>query len=189
MARACNDGVSINRKMAGQILCAWIPVHRQEYGTRRAILFEQVNWEMTMDQGACPFEEGDRVDHSAFGFGTVVGASGPYVGGDPRTGGIIPAGWRVKVKWDDNAKGETEISSGHLIKVSSPDQRPFAYWNRRWETLLSDWKKARRETEELASQFRPIPDIAQINEALSKEKWLWTEIEKWWSDEAAGRHS
>ena len=41
----------------------------------------------------CPFEEGDRIDHELFGFGTVAGAAVAMVGPDAgNVSGVRDAG-------------------------------------------------------------------------------------------------
>ncbi len=52
---------------------------------------------MTID--GSPLEEGDRVDHNIFGFGTVNGAPTATVGPDmSRHGAIRHAGWSILVR-------------------------------------------------------------------------------------------
>lgn len=128
-----------------------------------------------MSQGTCPIEEGDRIDHKRFGFGTVIGAPVAVVGPDlSGPTGVRDAGWWLHIRWDDPARADSEmgyrVDSPHMRKVSSPDSRPFTYWDRQWQPLLQGWLAARRETERLASGFRPLPDKAELARALSAEQ-------------------
>jgi len=81
-----------------------------------------------MSGSNCPLEEGDRIDHNLFGFGTVVGAPIPMVGSNLRSAsGVRDAGWSVPVKWDDPMRTAGAVMHQALRKVSSPDSRPFSH--------------------------------------------------------------
>lgn len=82
------------------------------------------------------FEEGDRIDHKLFGLGTVNGAPVAVVGPDVgRVGGVRDAGWRIPVRWDDPSRTAGAAMHHVLRKVSSPDSRPFAHWDRQWQSV------------------------------------------------------
>lgn len=112
-----------------------------------------------MSGSNCPLEEGDRIDHKLFGFGTVVGAPIPMVGPDLRSSsGVRDAGWSVPVKWTIRCGPPEPSCITRCVKVSSPDSRPFSHWDRQWLTLLQAWLAARRDVEQLPSSFRSVPE-------------------------------
>jgi hypothetical protein len=138
---------------------------------------------------SAPFEEGDRVDHKLFGFGTVSGALVAMVGPDTNSlGGLRDAGWSVPVRWDDPSRTATQVASHVLRKVSSPDSRPFAVWDRQWQPLLQAWIAARRDTERALSNFRPVPDLTSVAAMKLKEVQAFEAMEHFWEDEKSGRH-
>lgn len=123
-----------------------------------------------MTNQGCPLAEGDRVDHKLFGLGTVIGAPIAMMSADVHSrGGVKKAGWSIDVRWDDPDRHDTAVASFALRKVSSPDSRPYTYWDREWQPLLQAWLKARREVEQLASSFRPLPEQDKLNMALKIE--------------------
>jgi hypothetical protein len=138
--------------------------------------------------GPCPFEEGDRVDHRLFGFGTVTGASVAVVGASERGYKIVPKGWRVPVTWDDPGRQPSDVGSSALTKVSSPDARPFTYWDRQWQLLLQSWKAARKAVEDDTSAFRPVADPARLQILQRQEDEARHAMQCFLDDEAAGRH-
>lgn len=139
---------------------------------------------------ACPFEEGDRVDHRKFGLGTVSGAPVATVGPDVSArSGVRDAGWRLSVTWDDPDRSTTQIMSSHLTKVASPDTRPYSYWNRQWQPLLTAWRDARKAFEIAAAEFRPIPDEAAMSALHDREQAAWAAMQTFIEDERVGRHS
>lgn len=134
------------------------------------VMLDQYLKEFAMTKQGCPLAEGDRVDHKIFGLGTVISAPVGMVSPDPRSPkGIKDAGWRIDVKWDDPERPDSAVASFALRKVSSPDLRPYTYWDRHWQPLLQAWLRARREVELLASSFRPLPDQDKLNKALKAE--------------------
>lgn len=136
-----------------------------------------------------PFEEGDVVDHRLFGLGTVTGPAMAVVRPNLRKpGGVEDAGWRVPVRWHDPARGEGDMSSGALRKVSSPDSRPFAYWDRQWRPLRDSWLSARRDLEAAVATFRPPPDAAALARLRSVEARAWSALEDFVRDDLNGKH-
>jgi hypothetical protein len=137
----------------------------------------------------CPFEEGDRIDHKLFGFGTVVGAPVAMVGPDSRSvGGVRDAGWSVPVKWDDAKRTAGAVAHHVLRKVSSPDSRPFAHWDRQWQPLLQAWLTARREVEQVSSSFRPVPETADLTRVQQAERIAFEAMQRFWEEERAAGH-
>ncbi len=143
-----------------------------------------------MTPEASPFEEGDRIDHTIFGFGTVDALPtlmmGPYM--SSRTGGVRDAGWRVPVRWDDPAATARAVMHYALRKVAAPDSRPFAYWDRRWQPLLQAWLTSRREVKRTVSSFRPAPASADIASLHQSEQKAFEAMRRFWDDERAGKH-
>lgn len=138
---------------------------------------------------SAPFKEGDRVDHKLFGFGTVSGALITVVGPDMNSpSGLRDAGWSVPVRWDDPSRTATKVASHVLRKVSSPDSRPFAVWDRQWQPLLQAWITARRDTEWALSNFRPVPDLTTVAALKLKEVQAFEAMQQFWEDEESGRH-
>lgn len=137
-----------------------------------------------MFEQECPLAEGDRVDHKIFGLGTVIGAPVKAMGPDMKSPkGFREAGWRIDVKWDDSDRTASSVMSFALRKVSSPDIRPFMYWDRQWQPLLQAWLNARREVERLSSTFRPLPDPAQIDLAFELEAAAYQAMQGFWREE------
>jgi hypothetical protein len=86
---------------------------------------ENVEADHSMSNTACPFDEGDRVDHKIFGFGVVNGAPIPVVGPDPiAVGGSRDAGWCVPVRWDDPERTAREVMDHALARCRSPKLVP-----------------------------------------------------------------
>lgn len=142
-----------------------------------------------MNKVKCEFEEGDRVDHQLFGFGTVNGApqemNGPDAGA---TGGVRSAGWGVPVRWDDPDTKPCVCMHQALRKVSSPDSRPFTYWERQWQPLLQAWLVARQQVETAASTFRPMPDLGNLARLQDVERKAFEAMQGFWEQERAGDH-
>lgn len=136
------------------------------------------------------FEDGDRVESKNFGFGTVIEISGACYSGDLRTGKEVKeTAYAVKVRWDDPARDEMSILSTALTKISSPDARPFTYWNKKWQPLYQSWLHARRELELAYSSFRPLPNPLTINIARQAEKEALAKLEDFLAQEKSGAHS
>lgn len=142
------------------------------------------------NENCSPFEEGDRVAHKIFGFGTVNGAATPMSGPSMNEpGGIRDAGWRIPVRWDDPSRTATAVAHHVLRKVSSPDSRPFTFWDRQWQPLLQTWLAARRETEQALSSFRPTPDLAVVAALKHKEEQASEAMQRFLEDEMSGKHA
>lgn len=142
-----------------------------------------------MSSSACPFEEGDRVDHKIFGFGIVDGAPTAMVGPDVGSvGGVRDAGWSVPVRWDDPKRTAGAVVHHALRKVSSPDSHPFTYWDRQWQPLLQDWVTARREVEQAFSSFRPAPTLTEVTRIQEAERRAFEAMQHFWEKERAGEH-
>lgn len=142
-----------------------------------------------MGNSVCPFEEGDRVDHKIFGLGTVNGAPTPMVGPDLGSpGGVRDAGWSIPVRWDDPARTASAVMHAGLRKVSSPDCRPFTYWDRQWQPLLQPWLAARRDVERALSIFRPAPSPVDVERLKKIEQQAFDALQGFWEDERAGKH-
>lgn len=142
-----------------------------------------------MEGSNCPLEEGDRIDHKLFGFGTVVGAPVAMQGPDLRSAsGVSNAGWSVPVKWDDPTRTARIVMHKMLRKVSSPDSRPFGHWERQWQPLLQAWQTARRDVEQLSSSFRPVPDVHALKQMQEVEQKAFEAIQRFWNAEQSGEH-
>lgn len=142
-----------------------------------------------MEKLECPFEEGDRVDHKLFGFATVNGPPVAQVGPDAtKPGGVREAGWSVPVAWDDSDRAPGRVASWALTKVASPDTRPFTYWDRQWQPLLTAWLSSRRAFEDAAKSFRPAPTPDQLTDLKRREDTAYAAMQCFWTDEQARRH-
>lgn len=142
-----------------------------------------------MAKEQCPFEEGDRVDHKICGFGTVNGPPVAMVGPNPqRLTEIIDRGWMIPVRWDDPARTSDRVDHSALTKVSSPDARPFTYWDRQWQPLLKAWLAARRAYEDAAKAFRPLPAPEVLAQLRAAEESAYAAMEAFKQDEREGRH-
>lgn len=142
-----------------------------------------------MEKAVCPFEEGDRVDHKLFGMGTINGVPVAVVSPDlnsPR--GIRDAGWIVPVHWDDPQRTAKSVASWALRKVSSPDSRPFTYWDRQWQPLLQEWLQARRAFEAALMHFRPPPDARKVELLQRQEEQARVAMRAFVQAELDGRH-
>lgn len=146
--------------------------------------------EEAMSGSVCPFEEGDRVDHKIFGFGMVSGSPTPMAGPDMHSPtGVRDAGWSIPVRWDDPARTAGAVMHTALRKLSSPDSRPFTYWDRQWQPLFQAWFTARRNVEGALSSFRPAPSAGDVEGLLSVEREAFDAIQIFWEDERSGKHS
>ena len=133
----------------------------------------------------CGLEIGDRVDHKLFGFGTVLDVSQggvSYIPKESRKGIVC----RVKVEWDDPERVDSNsVMSWALEKVSSPNQRPYAYWEKQWRPLNQDWLAARRQVEHICSEFSPPPNEMELKAAIAKEKEAYTAMSAFWEQLAS----
>lgn len=112
--------------------------------------------------------EGDVVDHKVFGIGTVKEVCRGRAGPDDRGG----HGYRVTVEFADPPR-TVPLMDWALKKVSSPDTRPFVYWDRQWQPLHQQWLNARREVELVCKTFEPAPDESALAKAIEKERSAW----------------
>lgn len=76
-----------------------------------------------------------------------------------------------------------------LRKVSSPDSRPFGYWDRQWQPLLQAWLAARRDVEQLSSSFRPIPERDALTRMQNVERKAFEAMQRFGDAEHRGKHS
>jgi hypothetical protein len=142
-----------------------------------------------MQERVCPLKEGDRIDHRVFGFGTVDGEPVAMVAPDLRSPtGTIDAGWMVSVRWDDPEREPSPIASFALRKVSSPESRPFTYWDRQWQPLVQGWLTARKAVEFASTSFRPPPDVEALNQLFVKEREALAAMQRFIQDEIDGCH-
>lgn len=142
-----------------------------------------------MKHDLCPFGEGDRVDHKLFGMGTVNGAATAVVSPDMhRPKGFRDAGWTVPVNWDDPKRASTKVASWALRKMSSPDSRPFSYWNRQWQPLFQEWISARRTLEAQLVEFRPPPTSDKVARLQRLENEAFDAMQAFIQAEIDGHH-
>ncbi len=138
----------------------------------------------------CPFEEGDRIDHRTFGLGTVSGAPVPTSGPDVRApSGVSDKGWRIPVQWDDPTRTATGVTDWALRKVASADSRPYGYRNRQWQPLLRAWLAARRDVEQVASIFRPVPAPSELARLQDAEATALNAMNLFLDEEQSGKHA
>jgi hypothetical protein len=117
--------------------------------------------------------EGDSVDHKLFGLGTVkVVDDRGYTDGVSNTGN----GYPVTVVWEDTTRRETTVMHWALRKVSSPEVRPFIYWDKQWQPLREEWLKARREVERLCLTFDPAPEWQKLDAVMKTEEEAWMKM-------------
>jgi hypothetical protein len=115
--------------------------------------------------------EGDRVDHKIFGLGTVIEAkSKGYDSSNTRPG----HGYPVMVKWDDPERRDSGVMHWALTKVSSPDVRPYIFWDKQYQPLREHWLSARRRVEQLSVSFEP--DWTELDKAIDAEEEAWVKI-------------
>lgn len=115
--------------------------------------------------------EGDRVDHKIFGFGTVVEAGNKgFSSSNTRPG----SGYPVTVKWDDPERRDSGVMHWALTKVSSPDVRPYKYWDKQYQPLRENWLSARRRVEQLSVSFEV--DWAELDPAIDAEEEAWVKM-------------
>lgn len=126
-----------------------------------------------MSDGYEKIDEGDLVDHKVFGLGKVQAVDGPVCGpGETGTG----SGYRIAVAWDDPERQDSSVMSWALKKISSPDTRPFSYWDKKWKPLRAEWLRYRREVEQLCTTFDPAPDEQMLAEAMKAETAAWEKM-------------
>ena len=134
-----------------------------------------------------PFDEGDRVEHRLFGFGTVTGQAGALVAANP-SGGVRDSGWSVSVRWDDESRGPSKVIHHVLRKVSSPDSRPTSFYDRQWQPLYQNWFAARMEVQRICAEFRPPPEPAALARAQAVERTSFEAMQAFWAAERNGEH-
>ena len=138
----------------------------------------------------CQFEEGDRIDHRIFGFGTVSGSPVPMAGPEMSApSGVIDKGWRIPVQWDDPTRTATSVADWALRKVASPDSRPFGYWIRQWQPLLRAWLAARRDVEQAVNNFRPRPAPSYTARLQDAETTALNAMNRFLDEERLGKHA
>lgn len=115
--------------------------------------------------------EGDRVDHKIFGLGTVIEARSKGFNGNNTGPGN---GYPVTVNWDDPDRRDTSVMHWALTKVSSPDVRPYKFWDKQYQPLREHWLDARRKVEQLAVSFEP--DWAELDNAIDAEEKAWVKM-------------
>ncbi|MGM0832434.1 MAG: hypothetical protein ACQEUK_06315 [Pseudomonadota bacterium] len=124
-------------------------------------------------------EIGDRVDHRAFGLGTVLDVSVPGISFIPPQNSKGPV-CQVSVQWDSPDQQDNTLMSWALKKMSSPDQRPYLYWEKQWIPLREEWLKARKDVERSCSTFSPPPNDEKLSAALLREKLAFEALETFW---------
>lgn len=117
------------------------------------------------------FAEGDVVDHKAFGLGKVKGVDDR---GHNNAGSNTGPGYPVTVVWDDQTRRETTVMNWALSKVSSPDVRPYIFWDKQWQPIREEWLKARRQVEKLCATFEP--EWQKLDEAIDAEEEAWVKV-------------
>jgi hypothetical protein len=116
-------------------------------------------------------QEGDVVDHKVFGLGKVksVGPSGYLSAGSSEV-----KGYPVTVVWDDLSRRDNTVMNWALIKFSSPDVRPYVFWDKKWQPLRDEWLKSRRRVEQLCTSFEP--EWQKLDEAIDAEDQAWEKM-------------
>lgn len=129
------------------------------------------------EHGPCPFDWGDRVDHTKFGLGTIVSrpvpASGPITDPSaPSHYSIGPKGWTLEIEWDDPNRPRGKFSSIHFRVVERPDAKGSTYWMAIYRDRLGDTLDARRRTETLMKQAFRSSDGGpnEVRAALDQER-------------------
>lgn len=142
------------------------------------------------EKDECPLKWGDRVSHKLFGFGTINGEPVAVVRGDMRLG-VVPAGWRVPVEWDDKSRKAGDILHSALEKVSSPKAKGAHYWHHQWKLLSEAYTRTRHDTEMLVKDsFRTTPPFSETKfmEKLETERKPLEALLQFLRDDAAGKH-
>lgn len=117
--------------------------------------------------------EGDIVDHKFFGLGKVKAVNDH---GYCNAKGSVK-GYPVTVSWDDPDRSENTVMSWALKIISSPDARPFVFWDKQWQPLRENWLSVRREVEEICKTFDPAPDMKMLQSALDAEAAAWSRMQ------------
>lgn len=100
---------------------------------------------------------GDRVDHRLFGLGTVNGEPVATEGPTKDGRGIEDKGWRVPVKWDDEARAQGSIASHALRLVDRPNAKGGAFWHAEYLKLVTTSAEASKGVEAaIRSAYRPF---------------------------------
>lgn len=137
---------------------------------------------MMLQDPQVELEIGDRVDHKVFGLGTVLDVSVPGVSFIPPLNARGPV-CSVHVQWDKpHGPEKNAVMSWALRKMSSPLQRPFAYWKKKWTPLHEEWLEARKDVERACSSFIPPPDSETLQTALLREKLAFEALEIFWKE-------
>ena len=111
-------------------------------------------------EGLEPFKIADRVDHTQFGFGTVV---------KPQQGD------QVEVLFDILTQRVSKVRRRYLRLVTSPEAKGGPFWAQRYIVLLKETLDERARTDmimELSfrSHSETVFDAARIRAALEYEK-------------------
>ncbi|WJS97226.1 hypothetical protein [Novosphingobium humi] len=117
-------------------------------------------------------EEGDRVDHRIFGFGTVTAVQGD----------------KIEIDFDDKPGDIKRVLASFLKKVASAQTRPFKYWDRKWQELRTAWLAARRAHEAELASFRPLPDDRKLTALRNNEDLAWAAVQAFLAEEKEGLH-
>lgn len=115
--------------------------------------------------------EGDRVDHKLFGLGTVTEARSEGFTSSNTTAG---SGYPVTVEWDDPERRDNTVMHWALTQVSSPDVRPYKFWDKQYQPLREHWLSTRRKVEQLSVTFEP--DWKELDEAIDAEEEAWVKM-------------
>ena len=87
------------------------------------------------------------------------------------------------MQWDKpDGPEENAVMSWALRKMSSPLQRPFAFWKKKWAPLHEEWLEARKDVERTCSTFSPPPDSEKLQTALLREKLAFESLEMFWKE-------
>lgn len=132
----------------------------------------------------CSLAEGDRVDHTKFGLGTVTG-----IDGGPCQSAHDPSPkWKIDVLFDGDV-GLKRVIHTFLTKVGSTDVRPFIFWDKQWRALRQVWLDARRRHEEALITFRPPPHRNEIERLRGNECAALEALEAFIASDLGGRHT
>jgi hypothetical protein len=97
------------------------------------------------------------------------------------------AQWKIEVSFDDSVEPK-RVMHNFVRKISSPDTRPFIFWDKQWRPLYAAWLASRRRHEEALNSFRPVPDQNLLRQLRDAEDQARTRLEAFLADEATGIH-
>jgi ATP-dependent DNA helicase RecG len=77
---------------------------------------------------ACPFQSGDRVEHTLFGIGTVKDAPRAISDLSKDYRSVVFSGWSIPISWDDPSikDGSAMHTTLHLVEGFEPDGSPLS---------------------------------------------------------------